>query len=287
MLTPTFAIIGIGGYVAPKHLAAITRVGGEIVGAYDTHDSVGILDRYAPEARFFTYENEFMWWLEDAIPDALVVCSPNDVHLHHCLLGIRADVPKVVCEKPLVISPQQLATLRDHLNNRGGERTSIHPVLQLRLHPDRERLADRLRKHDTATLTYHTYRGPWYDKSWKGRANRSGGVSMNIGIHLFDLLIADLGVPEVLDYRETSHDMQGEFFFSSCNTKLQVSLSLKEKTCRQFTFPDGEPVVLDSAFDVLHNQLYRDIFVDEKPTPTLDDAAKAVDFVFHMQRGTL
>ena len=39
------------------------------------------------------------------------------------------------------------------------------------------------------SLTYITARGPWYDVSWKGREDRSGGIVTNIGIHFFDLLI--------------------------------------------------------------------------------------------------
>jgi predicted dehydrogenase len=37
-------------------------------------------------------------------------------------------------------------------------------------------------------LTYVTGRGAWYDVSWKGSPDKSGGVPTNIGIHFFDLL---------------------------------------------------------------------------------------------------
>jgi UDP-N-acetyl-2-amino-2-deoxyglucuronate dehydrogenase len=38
-------------------------------------------------------------------------------------------------------------------------------------------------------LTYITHRCPWYQFSWKGDAQKSGGIVTNIGIHFFDLLI--------------------------------------------------------------------------------------------------
>ena len=38
-------------------------------------------------------------------------------------------------------------------------------------------------------LTYTTRRGRWYDISWKGSPEKSGGLAMNIGIHFFDLLL--------------------------------------------------------------------------------------------------
>ena len=38
-------------------------------------------------------------------------------------------------------------------------------------------------------LNYNTPRGKWYDYSWKGNSEKSGGILYNIGIHLFDILI--------------------------------------------------------------------------------------------------
>ena len=41
----------------------------------------------------------------------------------------------------------------------------------------------------TFCLTYMTGRGRWYNVSWKGTVEKSGGIATNIGIHFFDLLI--------------------------------------------------------------------------------------------------
>ena len=43
-----FALVGAAGYIAPKHLEAISVVGGSLVLAHDHSDSVGILDRWFP-----------------------------------------------------------------------------------------------------------------------------------------------------------------------------------------------------------------------------------------------
>ena len=43
-----FAIIGVAGYVAPRHLQAIGALGHELVAAHDLSDSVGVMDRYFP-----------------------------------------------------------------------------------------------------------------------------------------------------------------------------------------------------------------------------------------------
>ena len=44
--TKNFAIIGVGGYVAPRHLRAIRDTGNRLVAAVDPRDSVGGLDQY-------------------------------------------------------------------------------------------------------------------------------------------------------------------------------------------------------------------------------------------------
>ena len=49
-----FALTGVAGYIAPRHLKAIEETGNRLVAAVDPHDSVGILDSYFPEAAFFT-----------------------------------------------------------------------------------------------------------------------------------------------------------------------------------------------------------------------------------------
>ncbi|MEP6627943.1 MAG: oxidoreductase, partial [Ginsengibacter sp.] len=49
-----FALIGAGGYIAPRHMKAIKDTGNNLIGALDKNDSVGILDSYFPEADFFT-----------------------------------------------------------------------------------------------------------------------------------------------------------------------------------------------------------------------------------------
>ena len=53
MVIQNFALIGIAGYVAPRHLRAIKDTGNRLIAAMDPTDSVGILDAYFPEAAFF------------------------------------------------------------------------------------------------------------------------------------------------------------------------------------------------------------------------------------------
>ena len=53
-MSKNFAVVGVGGYVAPRHLRAIRDTGNRLVAAVDPKDSVGILDQYSFDVKFFT-----------------------------------------------------------------------------------------------------------------------------------------------------------------------------------------------------------------------------------------
>ena len=49
-----FALIGAAGYIAHRHMKAIKDTGNQLIAAVDPHDSVGMMDNYFLNARFFT-----------------------------------------------------------------------------------------------------------------------------------------------------------------------------------------------------------------------------------------
>src|SRR5262249_38707040 len=196
-MAKNFAVTGVAGYIAPRHLKAIRDTGNRLVAAVDPHDAVGILDRYGFDVRFFTEIERFDRHLEKLRRgpaanriDYVTICSPNYLHDAHIRLALRVGA-HAICEKPVVINPWNLDALED-LENESGR--TVNTVLQLRLHPSLIALRDRLAAeaaaltHDVC-LTYITARGPWYHVSWKGSEERAGGLVTNIGIHFFDLLL--------------------------------------------------------------------------------------------------
>jgi len=126
-------------------MAAIQNLGHQLVAAYDIHDSVGILDRYASSASFFTEFERFERHLnrldfEGQGIDYLVVCSPNYLHDSHTRLGLRLNAD-VICEKPVTLNEHNIVRLLE------VERQSQHKVwcvLQARLHPEVVRLRQNL-----------------------------------------------------------------------------------------------------------------------------------------------
>ncbi len=89
-----FAIIGVAGYIAPRHLQAIKDTGNNLVAALDPSDNVGILDRFFPQTAFFTEFERFDRYLFEINNTKkkvhyLSICSPNYLHDSHIRFGLR------------------------------------------------------------------------------------------------------------------------------------------------------------------------------------------------------
>lgn len=133
-----FAITGVAGYIAPRHLQAIKDTGNFLVAAMDPHDSVGILDRYFPNTSFFTEFERFDRHLEKLRRtkssekiDYLSICSPNNLHDAHIRLALRVGAD-AICEKPLVLNPWNLDQLLEIEKETGKK---VYTILQLRVQP--------------------------------------------------------------------------------------------------------------------------------------------------------
>ena len=190
----TFGLTGASGYIAPFHMKAIKETGNSLISILDKNDSVGIIDKYFPEASFFTEIERFDRHLEKERRkgngiDYLSVCSPNYLHDAYCRLGLRTGA-NVICEKPLVLNPWNIDALQEVENQ---YQKKIYNILQLRLHDSIVTLKNKVDSGDPSKtydvdLAYFTSRGKWYHVSWKGDVTKSGGIATNIGVHFFDML---------------------------------------------------------------------------------------------------
>ncbi len=271
-----FAITGVSGYVAPRHLRAIKDTGNKLIAAIDPHDSAGILDQYFEDVRFFTEFERFDRHLDKLRRQNaggeihyITVCSPNYLHDAHCRLALRIGAD-AICEKPVVLNPWNIDALQE-LEKESGKK--IYTILQLRVHPALIELkkkleADNSTRKKQVVLTYVTSRGPWYLTSWKGMSERSGGLATNIGVHFFDLLLWLFG--KVL-YSEVHFDEQlrtagfmeldkatVKWFLSIDSRDLPDSaVAAKQKTYRSVSI-DGVDVEFSEGFTDLHTVVYKE-----------------------------
>jgi UDP-N-acetyl-2-amino-2-deoxyglucuronate dehydrogenase len=271
-----FALTGAAGYVAPRHLQAIKLTGNKLLACVDPHDSVGVLDRYFPEASYFAEFERFDRHLEmlrrkgdkDRV-HYLSICSPNYLHDAHIRLALRLNA-NVICEKPLVLNPWNLDSLEE-LEKESG--CKVYTVLQLRVHPSLVQLRQTLKqsssthKHEVC-LTYVTPRGPWYQYSWKGSKERSGGLATNIGVHFFDLLLWLFGGVQKSAVTLADPDrMSGFLELQNAVVRWYLSirqddLPVEEGRERQATFRsitiDGKEIEFTEGFADLHTRVYEE-----------------------------
>jgi len=272
-----FALTGAAGYIAPRHLQAIRDTGNNLVAAVDPHDSVGILDRYFPDASFFTEYERFDRHLEKLKRGSesdrihyISICSPNNLHDAHIRTALRVGAD-ALCEKPLVLNPWNLDVLSD-LEREYHRR--VWTILQLRVHPSLIELREQLLaerasgsgKRHRVRLTYLTSRGTWYRFSWKGDAARSGGIATNIGIHFFDMLIwlfggvrnswLHLSEPEKMAGFLELDNADVEWYLGIDRADLPVNAQETGQTTFRSITVDGREIEFSGGFTDLHTRVY-------------------------------
>jgi len=290
-----FAITGVAGYIAPRHLQAIKDTGNHLVAACDSHDSVGILDRYFQDVSFFTEFERFDRHLEKLRrgPEAqrvdyLTICSPNNLHDAHIRLALRLGAD-AICEKPLVLNPWNLDQLQEIENETGKK---VYTVLQLRTHPSILELKNKIEneksdKKYNINLSYITSRGPWYRYSWKGDESKSGGVGTNIGIHFFDMLSWIFGhMKESRVHLQEYNKASGTLHLENANVKWFLSIDRNDlpakvigngqTTYRSITI-DQEEIEFSGGFTDLHTVSYGKIL--EGKGFGISDARNSIEIV--------
>lgn len=290
-----FAIIGVAGYIAPRHIKAVQATGNNLVAAHDISDSVGILDSYFPNAEFTTDVNYFEQLLKNNGADFLTVCTPNHFHCRHTLMGLHSGAD-VICEKPLALSPGEVESMVGEARKTGHK---VWTILQLRLHPEIIRLKELLSKGDSGhiydvDLSYITPRGKWYAASWKGDCNKSGGVACNIGIHFIDMLLWVFGPMESVIIHHSSPDAVAGLillknarvrFFLSINAAHRPSVEgINAMTPYRNLVIDNEPFDFTGGFTDLHTLSYSRII--DGSGFSIEDASGAIDVLHEINRTT-
>ncbi|HVW28552.1 MAG TPA: Gfo/Idh/MocA family oxidoreductase [Polyangiaceae bacterium] len=296
-MSKNFAIIGVGGFVAPRHLKAIADTSNRLLAACDPNDSVGVLDGYFRDVRFFTEVERFDRFLEKQRRKSeaervhyMSVCTPNYLHDAHVRLALRVGM-NAICEKPLVVNPwnlDQLATLESETGAR------VYTVLQLRVLAPlielRKRVAASRERHQVV-LTYVTRRGPWYHISWKGNPEKSGGLPMNIGIHFFDLLHWIFGETRTCEVHVRSQDRWSGYlelekadvrwYLSIRNEDLPAEAVERGRPAFRSMTIDGEELEFSEAFTDLHTKVYQQI-LDGRGFG-IDDARPSIEMAYRIR----
>ncbi len=299
MNNKNFALIGAGGYIAPRHMKAIRDTNNNLIAALDPSDSVGVLDSFSHDIAFFTEFERFDRHAEklkrlgdDKRLHYVSICSPNYLHDAHIRFALRIGAD-AICEKPLVLNPWNVDALAEVEQETGRK---IYNILQLRLHPSilalKEKISKSKRKEKyNIDLSYITSRGRWYFTSWKGAEQKSGGIATNIGVHFFDMLMWIFGGVTHHEVHLTSENrMAGFLELEKANVRWFLSVDKNDlpataKANNALTFRsmsvDDEEFEFSDGFTDLHTLVYQDILAGKGYG--LDAARAAINLVYELR----
>jgi len=295
-----FALIGVAGYIAERHLRAIKDTGNILVASLDKFDCVGKIDSYFPDSDFFTEYERFDRHIDKLKRkgkkiDYVSICTPNYLHDSHIRFALRQGA-EAICEKPVVLNPWNIDALQEIEKETGKK---VNNILQLRLHPSIIALKQKIDqapkdKVFDVDLTYITSRGNWYFISWKGNLEKSGGVATNIGVHFYDMLTWIFGdVKENIVHLSKDRKAAGYLKLEKANVRWFLSVDfddlpkdIKQKgqrTYRSITI-ENEEIEFSGGFTDLHTQSYQQIL--EGKGFGLEETKKSIETVFQIRNAT-
>ena len=285
-----FGLIGASGYIASRHVEAIKNTDNNLVACVDPYDGIGYIDKYFPEASYFKEVERFDRHLDRLRRkgnkvDYISICSPNYLHDAHIRLSLR-NGSDVICEKPLVLKPEHLQSLKEIEKE---TQNKINTILQLRLHPSiiklKEKYKNTTKKHKIS-LQYITPRGSWYNYSWKGDIGKSGGVVSNIGIHFFDMLIWIFGKVESYTVSNTARTSSGIVNLQNAIVDYKLSINKEDLPWNEWKpfrsiLIDNKELEFSEGFTDLHTESYKNILTGNGFG--IDDAADSIELVYNLK----
>ncbi|MFC2118128.1 Gfo/Idh/MocA family oxidoreductase [Bacteroidota bacterium] len=296
-----FALIGLAGYVAERHLKAIKTTGNKLVCALDKSDSVGICDSYFPESDFFVEFERFDRHIDklrrsgNEKIDYVSICSPNYLHDSHIRFALKQNAD-AICEKPMVLNPWNVNALQEFEKETGNR---IWNILQLRLHPsiisikEKYSAKENNKIHDI-DLCYIASRGNWYNTSWKADISKSGGLETNIGVHFFDMLGWIFGPLKSNTVHLRKHN-KAAGYIELKNARIRWYLSIdyndlpediKRKNQRTYRsiIIDKEEIEFSDGFTDLHTESYKNILKGKGFG--IDEVRQSIQTVYEIRNAT-
>jgi len=287
-----FAMIGVAGYIAPRHLQAIQKLKHNLLISYDKANAELILNKHFPNCKFFNQFSEFkkkFLNIKKKI-NYTVILTPNYTHFKYIKFAL-SNGSNVICEKPLVLSIHHLKKL-ERLEIKYNRR--VFTVLQLRTLKVIKKLKQKLKidkkRKNYIKINYITPRGLKYKKTWKGNFKKSGGILFNIGIHLLDLLCYLFGDYKSYKLIKNNKDfIEGNVLFNG--TKADFYLSINKKDLKKYKekklvvrdfIINGKKIDLFKNSIEAHTNCYKEIL--NKKLFGIQDVKKSIQLALDLKK---
>ncbi|MBU1092429.1 Gfo/Idh/MocA family oxidoreductase [Patescibacteria group bacterium] len=181
----SYGIVGCGR-VFQKHVNAIKHTNRAVLrGVYDIDRSKAI--RAAKE-----FDCELFRTLDDLIAnvDVINICTPHHTHCNLIIAALQGG-KKCLCEKPVVLNDSEAKRVR-YLRGYGK---NVFVVYQNRFNRAIQAV-EKIIHDDILGKTLYVFGDvrwfrphSYYKQNWRGTIHKEGGLLLNQGIHLLDILM--------------------------------------------------------------------------------------------------
>lgn len=208
-----FAIFGAGN-IAPIHATAIKYT--------PDAELTAVVTRNAERGRAFVDQYGGKWFADyrDVLAhddvDVVSICTPHDLHAPMTIDAARAG-KHILVEKPMAISTAECDAMIDACNKTG---VTLCVFFQMRFDPLTQKLKSLIDTGKLGRLIWNSTTALWYrtdeyyrSGSWRGKwAHEGGGVLINQGVHVIDLMLYLTGMPARItaQMRTLNHQIEVE-----------------------------------------------------------------------------
>lgn len=242
-MTMKIAIIGTG-VIGKVHAEVLSELGTPAAALCDLDyvKAEGVRDEYAPDAVIYT---DWQKMLTEFRPDAVHICTPHDLHAIMTVTALKQNV-NVLCEKPLCIKTEDIATILDAERQSSARLGVCHQNRYNTVNRFlKEYLADKEIIGAHASVVWSRTESYYASSDWRGKIAREGGSALiNQALHTLDLMMWICGEPERVAAVKDNLTLRGKI-----ETEDTIALRCFGKT--DFTFfttvagTCGLPVQLD------------------------------------------
>ena len=244
------AVVGVGQIAQVAHLPILRKMEDvELVAVCDVDEKkvAAIIEKFKIP-KWYNLVDEM---LEREKPDALHICTANYYHFPMALIALRKGI-HVLVEKPLAISAQQAKKIAEVAKENDCE---VVVGMQNRFRDDVQILKEFLANDELGNLFY--IKSGWLKKwtkelqlTWQLKKQYSGGgVLMDFGIQLIDMVMYLTGMPSIHSVRLFPY-------------RLRPNLEVEDSALAMIEMENGLGATIESSWNLHldHDIQYTHIF---------------------------